>query len=60
MIDQNNNIDIHQTKEPLGVSQEYLLGMIPAINKGYLTFCKRKRNILGEKCDRRHLLPKTD
>jgi hypothetical protein len=60
MIDQNNNTDTHQIGEPFGVSQEYLMGMIPAINKGYLTFCKRKRNILGKKCDRKHLLPKTD
>ena len=54
---ENSNNDTHQTEEPFGVSSKNLEGMMSAINKGFLTFCKRKVNALGKKCDRRHLLP---
>ena len=54
---ENSNNDTHQTEEPFGVSNKNLEGMMAVINKGFLTFCKRKVNVLGQKCDRRHLLP---
>ena len=54
---ENSNNDTHQTEEPFGVCSKNLEGMMSAINKGFLTFCKRKVNALGKKCDRRHLLP---
>tara|TARA_R100001230_G_C5492680_1_gene39726 strand:- start:57 stop:278 length:222 start_codon:yes stop_codon:yes gene_type:complete len=56
-MQRDSNNDTHQTEEPFGVSSKNLEGMIPVINKGFLTFCKRKVNALGKKCDRRHMLP---
>ena len=56
-MQRDSNNDTHQTEEPFGVSKKNLEGMIPAINKGFLTFCKRKVNALGKKCNRRHMLP---
>ena len=56
----DNKPNTHQTEEPFGVSKKNLEGMIPAISKGYLTFCKRKVNALGKKCDRRHMLPNSE
>ena len=56
-MQRDSNNDTHQTGEPFGVSSKNLEGMIPVINKGFLTFCKRKVNALGKKCDRRHMLP---
>ena len=44
----DNKPNTHQTEEPFGVSKKNLEGMIPAISKGYLTFCKRKVNALGK------------
>ena len=54
---ENSNNDTHQTEEPFGVSSKNLEGMASTMNKGFLTFCKRKVNALGKKCDRRHMLP---
>ena len=56
----DNKPTTHQTEEPFGVSKKNLEGMIPAISKGYLTFCKRKVNALGKKCDRRHMLQNSE
>ncbi len=59
-MQQNNNNDTHQTDEAFGVSQESLSGVIPAIEKGYKSFCKKKINALGKKCDRRHMMPNSE
>ena len=32
-------------------------GIGSAIDKGYITFCRKKKNALGKKCNRNHLLP---
>lgn len=37
-------------------SDEYH-GIGSAFDKGYITFCLKKKNALGKKCNRKHLLP---
>tara|TARA_R100000742_G_C4170860_1_gene9177 strand:+ start:196 stop:465 length:270 start_codon:yes stop_codon:yes gene_type:complete len=37
-------------------SDEYH-GIGTAFDRGYITFCKKKKNALGKKCNRTHLLP---
>ena len=32
-------------------------GIGSAFDRGYITFCKKKKNALGKKCNRAHLLP---
>jgi len=59
-MQQNNNKETHQTEEAFGISQENLRGMLPIIEKGYKTFCRKKINALGQKCDRRHLMPNSE
>ena len=59
-MQQNNNNDTHQTDEAFGVCQSSLEGMTTAINRGYKTFCKKKINALGQKCDRRHMMPNSE
>ncbi len=34
-------------------------GLSTAIDKGYINFCLKKKNALGKKCNRKHLLPTT-
>jgi hypothetical protein len=52
-MQQNNNNDTHQTDEAFGVCQS-------SLNRGYKTFCKKKINALGQKCDRRHMMPNSE
>jgi hypothetical protein len=59
-MQQNNNTDTHQTEEAFGVPQDQLRGLISSVNEGYKTFCKKKKNALGKKCDRRHLMPNSE
>ena len=55
-----SNNDTHQTEEAFGVPQDQLRGIISSVNEGYKTFCKQKTNVLGKKCDRRHMMPNSD
>ena len=32
-------------------------GVGAAFDRGYITFCLKKKNVLGKKCNRKHLLP---
>ena len=43
-------------KAPTVKSDEYH-GIGTAFDKGYITFCLKKKNALGKKCNRKHLLP---
>tara|TARA_Y100000361_G_scaffold14509_1_gene11469 strand:- start:56 stop:274 length:219 start_codon:yes stop_codon:yes gene_type:complete len=55
-----SNNDTHQTEEAFGVPQDQLRGIISSVNEGYKTFCKQKTNVLGKKCDRRHMMPNSE
>ena len=57
---QQNKIDTIQTEEPKGFSKKGFEGMSTAINRGFITFCKKKVNALGKKCNRLHLLPNSE
>ncbi len=43
-------------KAPTAKTDEYA-GVGSAFERGYITFCKKKKNVLGKKCNRMHLLP---
>ncbi len=43
-------------KAPTVRSDEYA-GIGTAFDRGYITFCLKKKNALGKKCNRTHLLP---
>ena len=40
----------------LAKSDEFA-GIGAAFDRGYVTFCLKKKNALGKKCNRKHLLP---
>ena len=52
--------DTIQTAEHKPFSTKSYQGLTTSINKGYITFCKQKVNVLGKKCNRLHLLPNSD
>ncbi len=39
------------------ISKSEYAGMSSAIDAGYLRFCKKKKNALGKKCNRLHMMP---
>tara|TARA_Y100000592_G_C5440646_1_gene303201 strand:- start:900 stop:1121 length:222 start_codon:yes stop_codon:yes gene_type:complete len=52
--------DTIQTAEHKPFSIKNYQGLTTSINKGYITFCKKKVNALGKKCNRLHLLPNSE
>ncbi len=44
-------------KKAPSIKTDEFAGVGAAFDRGYITFCKRKKNALGKKCNRTHLLP---
>ncbi len=44
-------------KKPLTMRSDEYAGIGAEFDRGYIRFCKKKKNALGKKCNRTHLLP---
>ena len=41
----------------IGLRSDEYHGLGTSFDRGYITFCLKKKNALGKKCNRKHLLP---